>query len=203
MSSRSDKHCLNQYQDSEPGTGDILRFKIIAGYCDGDVLDVGCGLGVLRSYLPQTNIKSYLGLDTAGRVSVYGSIYNLPFKGDSFDTIVTSEVLEHLEHPVDALRELARVSKNQVIITVPNPWNINQILSLLIHNHNLIEPNHITLFGDNEIERLCKRANLNITIKERSHLPIMRTKRYIPIKSRFGAWNIYVCKKIPNGYDVM
>lgn len=196
ISSHTDKQSLHQYQMSEPETGDILRFKIIAGYCKGDVLDVGCGRGDLRQYLTKLDIKSYLSLDTNGKVSVCGSIYNLPFKGNSFDTIVMSEVLEHLEYPADALMELARVSRDRVIITVPNPWNINQILSLIVHNHNLIEPNHIALFGDNEIERLCKRANLKIALKERSYLPIVHTKRYLPIKSRFGAWNIYVCNKM-------
>lgn len=196
MSPHTDKHSLHQYHASESKNGDILRFKIIAAYCKGNVLDVGCGRGDLRDYLTKVDINSYLGLDTNGAVSLYGSIYALPFKENSFDTIVMSEVLEHLEHPADALRELVRVSRDRVIITVPNPWNINQILSVIVHNHNLIEPDHITLFGDNEIERLCKRVNLKIALKERSNLPIIHTKRYLPIKSRFGAWNIYVCTKM-------
>jgi len=191
----ADPYSLNQYQDAPIERGDALRFQLLARYAYGAVLDVGCGTGVLTNYMSDA-VETYVGLDTDGLIQVHGSLYQLPFKDSVFDTVILSEVLEHLEHPMEALKEIVRVSKELILISVPNPWNLNQILSLIFHNHNIIEKKHISLFGDNEISVLCERAGIKIIKKERFYLPFPRTQRYIPIKSRFGVWNIYVCNKI-------
>ncbi len=49
-----------------------------------------------------------------------GNIYELPYKANSFDVIICTEVLEHLEDPKKALIELKRVTKKYIIISVPN-----------------------------------------------------------------------------------
>lgn len=41
----------------------------------------------------------------------------LPFADDSFDVVVCSEVIEHLEYPVEALLELQRVARRAVLMT--------------------------------------------------------------------------------------
>lgn len=195
MTETYDTQSLRQYQDSKPDSDDIERFKIISKYCFGDVLDAGCGSGFLKNYLNKDIINSYIGLDIDGKIDIHGSVYDLPFKNESFDIVTILEVLEHLEHPIAVLKEVVRVSKMRVIISVPNPWNINQIISLITRNHNIMEPNHINLFGDNEIERLCGRVGLRIAKKERFNIFVPLLRRLIPIKSRFGLWNIYVCEK--------
>jgi ubiquinone/menaquinone biosynthesis C-methylase UbiE len=47
------------------------------------------------------------------------SIYQLNRADGSFDMVVCLEVLEHLEDPMAALRELHRVSRRDVILSVP------------------------------------------------------------------------------------
>jgi ubiquinone/menaquinone biosynthesis C-methylase UbiE len=47
------------------------------------------------------------------------SIYELNRADGSFDMVVCLEVLEHLKDPVAALRELLRVSRRDVILSVP------------------------------------------------------------------------------------
>lgn len=54
-----------------------------------------------------------------------GDIYQMPFENGSFDLVVCTEVLEHLERPKDALKEINRVVKEEgaVLLTVPSePW---------------------------------------------------------------------------------
>jgi 2-polyprenyl-3-methyl-5-hydroxy-6-metoxy-1,4-benzoquinol methylase len=190
-----DTQSLKQYQHLKPSSDDVLRFKIISKYCVGDVLDAGCGSGLLKNHLNKDRINSYTGLDVDGKIDIHGSVYDLPFKNESFDTVTILEVLEHLEHPIAALREVVRVSRRRVVISVPNPWNMNQIVSLITRNHNIMEPNHINLFGDNEIGRLCERVGLKIVKKERFYILMPILRKLIPIKSKFGQWNIYVCEK--------
>ncbi|EDK39792.2 hypothetical protein PGUG_03890 [Meyerozyma guilliermondii ATCC 6260] len=41
----------------------------------------------------------------------YGSAYNLPFEDNSFDFVHASQVVVHLEKPIEALKEMERVCK--------------------------------------------------------------------------------------------
>lgn len=58
------------------------------------------------------------------------SVYNLQRSDDSFDLVVCLEVLEHLENPSLALKELARVSRGFVIVSVPREpiWKLLNML---------------------------------------------------------------------------
>lgn len=49
-----------------------------------------------------------------------GSAYELPYKDNSFDLVVCTEVLEHLDHPAKVLSEILRTSRRYVLISVPN-----------------------------------------------------------------------------------
>jgi ubiquinone/menaquinone biosynthesis C-methylase UbiE len=60
-----------------------------------------------------------------------GDLEDLPFKNNSFDTIICSEVIEHLLEPERAIREFERVlkSKGILVVTVPNPLHILKKMS--------------------------------------------------------------------------
>jgi SAM-dependent methyltransferase len=50
-------------------------------------------------------------------------VYALPYPDRAFDVVVATEVLEHLHDPSGAVRELLRVARKAVILTVPHePW---------------------------------------------------------------------------------
>jgi|GEM_PF-636824 len=87
------------------------------------ILFVGVGDGVVPHYL-----KSVLGLDVTTldidpdlRPDVVGDVKKLPFADDTFDVVAVFEVLEHLPFDFfkDVLRELNRVSKKEVLISLP------------------------------------------------------------------------------------
>ncbi len=99
----------------------------------GSFLDAGCGEGfvteLLRTRLPETTLSGFDFNPAAVRLAtaknpavsfVTASIYDLPYPDASFDAVGCFEVLEHQADPTPALRELARVSRRAVVLSVPH-----------------------------------------------------------------------------------
>ena len=110
-----------------------------------DLLDIGCGSGYL---LNQAVCKRGVGVDISDlmvktarencknngkKFIVQSDAENLPFKNRSFDKIVSTEVIEHILHPMALLEEIERVSRNDtiIVITIPNEMCINWIKKIL------------------------------------------------------------------------
>lgn len=97
----------------------------------GSLLDVGCGEGELlgrgvldagkRPLCVDRNAASLaeLRMRTGHQELACASIEALPFRERSFDAVLCLEVLEHLEDPAAAVRELARVARSAIIVSVP------------------------------------------------------------------------------------
>jgi ubiquinone/menaquinone biosynthesis C-methylase UbiE len=82
-----------------------------------------------------------------------GRIEQMPFKDASFDTVVTTDVLEHVLHLDDALRELLRVLKpgGKLIVRAPiepslAPYLEPDYLYRYVHVRRFDEPDLILLF---------------------------------------------------------
>lgn len=81
------------------------------------VLDAGCGTGLNLRRLPAGSTGLDLNPRNVAVVSerlpdhevVLGDLEDMPFEDDSFGTVLCTEVLEHVPHPGDALREIKRV----------------------------------------------------------------------------------------------
>lgn len=104
------------------------------------VLDVGCGPGsitidIAKNYLTEggsiigveptkeiidtaNNLKQSIAADLDNISFQIGSIYNLPFEDNTFDLVHAHQVIVHLEDPIKALKELARVAKPGKFVTV-------------------------------------------------------------------------------------
>jgi len=96
---------------------------------DDSVLDVGCGVGVLLDVL-RPLCREVAGLDISPKAieilkskGIQGKVGTLPildFPDKSFDVVVATETLEHLDDPEFLIREMRRVARKKVIISVPN-----------------------------------------------------------------------------------
>jgi SAM-dependent methyltransferase len=93
------------------------------------LLDVGCGNGYFTYYLDQ--IAPTIGVDYApamlhlhpGQQLAQASAFELPFASRTFDLVFCSNLLHHLPEPVEAVREMERVSRRYVVISEPNRNN--------------------------------------------------------------------------------
>lgn len=79
---------------------------LIARHRDGLVLD--CGAGLRNTYYPNVVNYEIVAYDTT---DVLGAAERLPFRDDSFDAVLSLNVLEHVKDPFAAARELMRVMK--------------------------------------------------------------------------------------------
>lgn len=99
------------------------------------VLDAGCGEGEtierLGSLLPKPVQGVDLNPDSVEFASSrlpddhfeVGDLTDLRFEDSSFDLVLCLEVLEHIPDPEPALKEIARVSSSEILISVPHePW---------------------------------------------------------------------------------
>src|SRR3989344_5348410 len=55
-------------------------------------------------------------------ILVQGDMFNMPFADDSFDLTFNNSTLEHFPNPLDALREMARVTKKGKYVFVGVPF---------------------------------------------------------------------------------
>jgi len=82
-------------------------------YAKGRLLDVGCGFRPYEAIFAN-RVTDYLGMDwksSPGRAQpdIVGDAMNIPVSQDTFDTVLATEVMEHLPSPEDFIIEVARV----------------------------------------------------------------------------------------------
>lgn len=79
---------------------------------DGEyILDLGCGSDTLESAVEKRGY-GWVGIDIEGSEStILADAHSLPFKSNTFSGTISLKVLEHLQHPIHAVSEVARVTK--------------------------------------------------------------------------------------------
>jgi SAM-dependent methyltransferase len=96
---------------------------------NGSMLDLGCGNRPYRAWL--TNILTYTPYDLDPRFSkpaVVGTAARLPFRSYTFDSVLCTQVLEHVPTPWETVAEISRVMKSDgtLLLSVPQAWRLHE-----------------------------------------------------------------------------
>lgn len=144
----------------------------IKNFANGDLLDLGAGKAPLYSaYKPY--VKSVTLADWANsphenkHLDVFCDITKkLPFKKDQFDTIILSDVLEHIPNPKDLILELKRILKPQgiVLMNVPFMYQVHEA------------PHDYHRYTEFMLEKMLKDANMKV----------------IKIDALGGGWTVFI-----------
>lgn len=111
-----------------------LRIRGAARNClSGRMLEIGCG-AKHKALLVGDLVTEHIGLDhedtqhDQSKVDIFGTAYETGVEDGSFDCILSTAVLEHLEEPLLALREAYRVLKpgGYAIYTAPLFWHLHE-----------------------------------------------------------------------------
>lgn len=104
------------------------RAHYLARSSVGTVLDVGCGDGYVSQRIMESGHNTF-ALDISmtrcrrtlerGIPTIRGDANRLPFRDKAVDTVVVTEVLEHMENPGAGLAEAVRCAKRVVLFTLP------------------------------------------------------------------------------------
>jgi SAM-dependent methyltransferase len=100
----------------------------------GKLMDFGCGSKPYESLF--NNIQQYIGVDYNGEghthehetIDVFYDGKTIPFENETFDSVLCSEVFEHLFLLEQNLQEVHRVLKTngKMLITCPFVWNLHE-----------------------------------------------------------------------------
>lgn len=106
----------------------VADVKAAAPYIQGKVLDVGAGH--FDRYSNYFSATQYTKMDVhAGEnVDVVGTADHIPFPAESFDSVVCTQVFEHLAFPFESAKEIARVLKpgGHLLVTVPQANELHE-----------------------------------------------------------------------------
>ncbi len=152
------------------------------------VLDVGCGWGrELVRFNNAVGVDVCLPfLKTAKNYTsnelVLSDASSLPFKDNSFDLAIMSEVIEHLNNPDEAIKQIKRALKEggKIIVQTPNK---------LLTGGKVISKDrgHVHEFTPSELIKFITKHGFKILRRTGSTIP------YIPTSSRFTDLNANKC----------
>jgi ubiquinone/menaquinone biosynthesis C-methylase UbiE len=161
---------------------------------DMRILDCACGRGFYLNMYRHVSACQLIGLELdadiirKARANVghlpdvtltRGNIYALPFPDSTFDGVILSEILEHIEDDVAGLREVRRVLKpgGVVAITVPNAnypllwdpinWTLERVFNTRIRRGPLagIWANHTRLYHREQLRSAVEQAGFAVEVE--------------------------------------
>jgi len=171
-------------------TVDYDRLRVGLG---STVIDVGCGAGrhSFEAYRRGANVIAFdqdaeelANVDTmlqamgeAGEAPesakaqvVVGDALALPYPDGSFDTVIASEILEHIPDDDGVISELIRVLRpgGTLAVTVPR-WLPERICWLLSDDYHANEGGHIRIYKADELRAKLIAGGLRFTHSEYAH----------------------------------
>jgi SAM-dependent methyltransferase len=183
----------------------FLRSRVREGQC---VLEVGGGDYGLAPYWPGTFVLTDLRLfrKPEGPPKVEASVLQLPFADESFDWVISIDMLEHIP-PASrafAIRELGRVARRCVVLGFPAGEAAARLDRALHERHAscrtapaafLAEHLENTLPDPQESEKALRgalaRGNGNVQIDRRPNGPLWLTRWLLEVQFRGGfPWSV-------------
>lgn len=206
----------------------ILEFSVIVKKKFGkpSILDLGSGDGRLTSFLGQFGQTDAIELsqqavDRANKLYPHvkyqqGNALDFNFNNKTYDTVISQEVLEHIEEKTNYIRVCHNVLKlgGYLIITTPNknvidnmkrgeewsnqpielPLTKSELIKLLIDNHfKILNYESIIMnFGDKGFYKIVNHVYIISVFK---HLGISKLRERILSKYGFGLHHCILAQK--------
>lgn len=182
---------------------------------DKAILDIGCSTGYFGAQLMKKGAKvtgidiSTKAIKEAKKVLTEAKVVDLnegklPFKNKVFDSIIASELLEHLFQPINILKEAHRILKDggELIISTPNLLYWGNRLKFMkgefvYQKSGVFDEGHIHFYTHQTLKKDLTEAGFKIA--KENHV-FAGSNTLLKVKSSFPGIFAYqfvlVCKKI-------
>ena len=181
---------------SHPPIWNVSQLKylisIIQPFCQGDVLDVGCGEGTFTSQLAKLNkVRKVIGIDISSE-AVSSARHKLPeidfeamsteqlmFSNETFDIITVVEVVEHVLDIKKMFKEFNRVLRlnGKLFITTTNFNLLKKAMIAIFFWDKYFYPTnpHIRFFTKSTLKDILIRTGFKIILHKwnKSYFGIM------------------------------
>jgi ubiquinone/menaquinone biosynthesis C-methylase UbiE len=150
--------CIKEIIDSLPVNANILEVGCGAGESSERISRFCAGTRTLEISDYDERYISQLKKKRPHLKSSRESVYELKRPDNSFDCVIMLEVLEHLDNPHQALKEICRVSRDDVVISVPHEswWRILNMARLKFMGHLGNTPGHIQHFSIRKLKEITR-----------------------------------------------
>jgi ubiquinone/menaquinone biosynthesis C-methylase UbiE len=151
-----------------------------------ELLDLGCGLGGYAKTL-ESRGRKVIALDVnekyveiAKRLGVDAKLYDghrIPLADKSVDTIFMIEVMEHIANPELLIAELHRVTRRNLIVTVPN---CTQAFNAPLVFHHMLDQDHKNFFTLTTLHELLAPAFRGVEITQVMPIDATLASEFLP-----------------------
>ena len=157
------------------------------------ILDVGCGNGWVANHFLKKG-KKVISMDIStqnptrvlkenpseNHAAIVADVFHLPFKKNSVDAILASEIMEHVYDPsifVEKLLEVLKPGGKLIIIT---PYNEKIEYNLCVHCNRPTPRNaHLHSFNENNISSFIPKELADYKSKNFSNKYLVRLRFYV------------------------
>jgi 2-polyprenyl-3-methyl-5-hydroxy-6-metoxy-1,4-benzoquinol methylase len=184
----------------------ILRKMIARNISKEDflLLDVGCGSAWCAKYfVPRkkkvvsldvsfTNASKAMALVTSSdHAAVVADVFQLPFAENTFDTIVASEIMEHLYDPELFVKKLFYILKPGGKLLITTPYNEKLEYNLCVHCNKPTPRNaHLHSFNKEKMTAIIKTVSAKeVKIKLFNNTLLMKLRIHLLLKNTF-LWRV-------------
>ena len=188
----------------------ILAYHYAAGLVSGDVLEIGTGMGygieiIAPSATSYTTIDKSCAYDASLPDNTRFQQMEVPpisFPDESFDYVISFQVIEHIKRDKDFVKEVSRVLRKggKFIVSTPNapmsltrnPWHIREYTEQQLRDLLASDFSSIEVYGVNGNEKIMQ-------YYEQNRRSVERITRFdiLDLQHRLPRWIL----QIP--YDVM
>jgi SAM-dependent methyltransferase len=151
------------YGSGQPNAAVHPESMALARALPGPLLDFGCGSGALVKELRTSGIEAYgieldnfvirgaLQPEAAAYVTLYGGEFPTPYAEGQFRSVFCSEVLEHIPQFELAVAEIARLTSERAVFTVPDAAAIPLGFRHGLVPWHLLEGTHVNFFSQRSL----------------------------------------------------
>lgn len=182
-----------------------LRESIISEISDNMniILDVGCGNGwaakkliplgkkVISMDISSTNpVNAIKEVPHENHAGLIADVYNIPLKENSVDSIIASEILEHVPDPETFIINLVKLLKQNGKLIISTPYNEKIEYYLCVHCNRPTPKNaHLHSFTEVSISQFIPQTGITWSVNRLCNKYLVQIRSHVLLK--FLPYNIW------------